>query len=147
MPAAPELGDVAAEVGHFEVAHQADAEEFGGADGDVTVTREVTVYLYGEECGCHDQMEAALVGDIVPDVVHIDGAVVGHHHLLEEAPEHLSDAVDGCGIVKLPLSLELWQQVGGAFDGACHQLGEEAYIGEESHHVACGFQLATIDIY
>ena len=35
MPPRPELGDVAREVGDVEVAHQVDAEEARGADGDV----------------------------------------------------------------------------------------------------------------
>ena len=49
MPAAPELGDIAAEVGDIEVAPQADTEEFGTSDGDVAVAGEVGIDLDGEE--------------------------------------------------------------------------------------------------
>ena len=48
MPTAPEFLDGARHIGHIEVLHQADAHDTGAADGDVGVTREVTVDLYGE---------------------------------------------------------------------------------------------------
>ncbi len=49
VPAPPELGDVAGEVGVGEIAHQVEAEQPGGADGDVGVAGEVAVDLEGEE--------------------------------------------------------------------------------------------------
>ena len=49
VPPSPELCDVAREVGVGEVAHQVDAEEAGGTDGDVGVAGEVAVDLKGEE--------------------------------------------------------------------------------------------------
>ena len=138
MPTAPEFGNVATEVWHVEVAHQSDAEQFGTSDGDIAVAREVAVNLDGKERRRNNQVDTALAGDIAPNLVHIDRAVVGHHYLLEESPQHLADAVDSHSIVELPLPMELWQQVGGALDRTGYQLREEADVGKERHYVACG---------
>lgn len=58
VPPPPELCDVAREVGVGEVAHQVDAEEAGGTDGDVGVAGEVAVDLKGEEEGSQHQRAA-----------------------------------------------------------------------------------------
>ena len=73
-------------------------------------------------------------------------AVVGNHHLLEESPEHLTQAVDCLVAMKLPLPLELRQQVGGPLDGTSNELREEAYEGEEGEQVARGTYLSAVDI-
>lgn len=83
VPAAPELGNVAAEIGYLEVTHQVDAEEFGAADGNVAIAREVTVNLDREKNSSHSQIEAALLADIGPYIVHKDRAVVGYNDLLK----------------------------------------------------------------
>ena len=60
VPPAPELGDVATEVGYVEVAHQLDPEELRRSDGDVGVAREVAVDLESEEDGGEEQGASAL---------------------------------------------------------------------------------------
>ena len=59
MPAAPELGNVAAEIGVGEVAAQADSEELGGTDGDIAVACEVAVNLESEEDSGHHMLATA----------------------------------------------------------------------------------------
>ena len=77
VPAAPELGDVAAEVGHVEVAPQADTEEFGAADGDVAIAGEVAVDLEGKEDGGKDERGAAELRGVGENLIDIDGTAVG----------------------------------------------------------------------
>ena len=60
VPPAPELGDVATEVGHVEVAHQLDPEKLRRSDGDVGVAREVAIDLESEEDGSKEQGTSAL---------------------------------------------------------------------------------------
>lgn len=51
VPSAPELGNVAAEIRHVEVAHQPDAEQLRSADGDVGISGEIAVNLESEQNG------------------------------------------------------------------------------------------------
>ena len=60
VPAAPELGDVAAEVGHVEVAHQLDPEQLRRSDGDVGIAREVAINLESEEDGSEQKCASRL---------------------------------------------------------------------------------------
>ena len=60
VPPAPELGDVAAEIRHVEVAHQLDPEKLRRSDGDVRVAREVAVNLESEEDGREQKRASAL---------------------------------------------------------------------------------------
>ena len=102
MPASPEFGDIAAEVGDVEVAHQFDSKQFGRTDGNVAVAGEVSINLEREQDGGEQQGAACLrlVGG--KDLIHIDGAVVRHDHFLEEAPEDLPHAVHASLIIKRP---------------------------------------------
>lgn len=118
MPATPELGDVTAEIRYVEVAAELDAEEFGTADSDVAVAREVAIDLYGEE---HSGKECC--GAIVPvgmgeNFIDIECATVGDDHFLKEAPEHLAEAIDGLVVVEMTWLFELWEEAGGALNGS-----------------------------
>ena len=146
VPATPELGDVAAEIGHVEIAAQADAEEFGTADGDVAVAGEVAVDLDGEKEGSQQQRRAVEPVGMIEDDVDIDGATVGYHHLFEEAPQHLPETVDGGGIIELARLFELGQQAGGTFDRTSHQLGEETDVSKEGDDVAGRLHVATVHV-
>lgn len=118
MPPAPELGNVATEVGHVEVAHQLDAEQFRRSDGDIGVTRKVAVNLAGEKDGCEEQGASRLFRVGRKHLVDIHRAVVGHHDLLEQAPKYLLHPVDGGVVIKLAFLQELRQQIRRPFDGA-----------------------------
>ena len=80
------------------------------------------------------------------DGVDIEGTAVGHHHLFEEAPQHLAKAVDTLAIVEMATLLKLRQKAGGTLDRASHELGEESDVGNECHEVAGGGDGAAIDI-
>ena len=93
VPPPPELGDVAGEVGELEVGHQLEAEELGGADGDVGVPGEVAVDLEGEEDGAEDEGGAGEGLGVVEAHVDVGRAGVGDDDLLEHAPEDEAHAV------------------------------------------------------
>ncbi len=146
VPAAPELGDVSREIGEIEVAHQVDAEQARRADGDVRISREIAVYLEGEEERTHKQVRAAQCLIVVEDDVDGGGAVVRHHHFLEQSPQYLPHSVCRLAVVEAAWCEELRQQVGGTLDGTRHQLGEEADEGEESHRIVRGLQFMPVHI-
>ena len=146
MPTAPELGDGPREIGEVEVLLEADAKETGTADGDVAIAGEIAVDLEREEDAKSQEREATQLMVFSPKGIDDAGAVVGDDELLEESPEDLAHAIDGTGIVELALALELGQQIRGALDGTCHELGEETDIGEELDDIVCGTYLTAIDI-
>ena len=102
VPTPPELGDVAGEVGELEVGHQLEAEELGGADGDVGVSGEVPVDLEGEEDGPEDEGRAGERLGVVETHVDVGRTGVGHDDLLEHAPEDEAHAVAPLLVGELP---------------------------------------------
>ena len=146
MPAAPELGNVAAEVRIAEVAHQTYAEQLGGADGDVGIAGEVAVDLDGEEDGGQGQGAAAVVGVILEHRVDEQGTAVGHGNFLEQSPQYLAQAVHRRVIVEAAGVRELREQVGGPLDGSGHQLREETHEGEKPDDVAGGLKFSAIHV-
>lgn len=146
VPAAPEFGDVAREIGVVEIAHEAEPEQPRDADGDVRVAREIAVDLEREGHGADDEGSSRKVFVVVEDAVGEDGAVVRHDDLLEESPQRLPQSVYGLRRVERPRPQELRQQVRGPFDGAGHQLREEGDEGEESDDVACRGELFAVNV-
>ena len=55
VPAVPEFLHVAREIGHLEVGGQSDAKQLGTADGDVAVTREISINLEREYHSTQEQ--------------------------------------------------------------------------------------------
>ena len=146
VPTPPELGDIPAEIRNVEVPHQLDTEQLGCADGNIRITGEISVDLEGKENGGQQQRAAALrlVGG--KHLIHKDGAVIGHDHLLEQAPENLSHPIDTLVIRESARLPELRQQVRRPFDRAGHQLREEADESEELDDVAGRRQLSTVHV-
>ena len=83
---------------------------------------------------------------IIQDLVHIVTDAVGNDDLLGQTPQDLTHSNDRRGIVEGFGTQELRQQVGGALDGASHQLREKGDEHAEGHHVARGLDVATINI-
>lgn len=146
VPTPPELGDVAAEIRHVEVAHQPDPKELRRSDGDVRVAREVAVNLESEEDGGEQKRASRLFRVSRKHLVDIHRAVVGHHDFLEQPSKNLSHPVDGGVIIKLTFLQELRQQIRRPFNGARHQLREERDEGEKGNDVLGRLNLAAIDI-
>ena len=146
MPSTPELGYVAAEIWHVEIAAEPDAEEFGAPDGYVAVAGEVAVDLQREQHGGKEQRGPVVPVGMGKDFVHIKGAAVCNDHFLKEPPQHLAQTVHGNAIIEITPPLKLRQQAGGPLDGAGNQLREEADIGQKGHHIARRWQTAPVDI-
>ena len=125
VPAPPELGDVAGEVGELEVGHQLEAEELGGADGDVGVPGEVPVDLEGEEDGAEDEGGSGEGFGVVEAHVDVGRTGVGDDDLLEHAPEDEAHAVAPLLVGEGAGRGDLRQEVGGALDGPATSCGKK----------------------
>ena len=146
VPTPPELGDVAGEVGELEVGHQLEAEELGGADGDVGVPGEVPVDLEGEEDGAEDEGGAGERLGVVETHVDVGRTGVGDDDLLEHAPEDEAHAVAPLLVGEGAGRGDLRQEVGGALDGPRDELGKEGDEGGEGDGVAGGLEVAAVDV-
>ena len=56
MPPAPEIAHRLGKIGAVEVFHQVDAQDAGGADGDIAVSRKIDVDLEAEGQHGHDHL-------------------------------------------------------------------------------------------
>ena len=147
VPTSPKLRDVAAEIRDIEVPHQLDSKEFGCSDGDVGITREITVDLESEEDGGKQQGTTALRLIGIENLVHINGAVIRNNHLFEQSPKNLPQTINPIFILKRARPPELRQQVRRSFNRAGDELRKETDEGEKLDDIAGRFQLSTIDIY
>ena len=146
MPATPELGDIPAEIREAEVPHRLESEQLSNADGHVRVTREIAIDLESEENGRQQQRTAALRLVGREDAVHVHRAVIGNHHLLEQAPQNLAHAVHAHLILEGPGPGQLRQQIRRPLDRAGQQLREETHVCEILDDVPCRLQLSTIHV-
>ena len=123
-----------------------DAEELGGADGDVGVPGEVAVDLEGEEDGAED--EGGPGEGLWGVEAHIDvgRARVGDDDLLEHAPEDEAHAVAPLLVGEGARRGDLRQEVGGALDGPGNELREERDKGGEGDGVSGGLEVASVDV-
>ena len=113
------------EVRPDEVVHQLESHHLGGTDGDVGIPREITIQLEAEQDGSHEYLTAGLPVYVIVYKVDIVSQVVGNDKFEEKAPQHQLYPPDGPLAVETVLLVKLAQQVGGALDGARHQLREE----------------------
>ena len=147
MPTPPELRYVAAEIRYVEVAHESDTEQLGDAYGYVGVAGEVAINLNGEQHGCEEECAARVGGIISKYGIHVGGAVVRHDNLFEQSPKDLAHAVHRLRVVEMPLSEELRQEIGGAFDRSGNELGKERQECGKGNEVMRGLYLPTVHIY
>ena len=136
VPALPEFGDVAAQVGAVEVFGQLDAEQQAEADGDVGVAAEVEVEAQG--VAVEQQPQPGGVGDLA-DVGGVEGHAlgqgVGDDEFFEEAE---GDAAGGeghpAGVTPTPTfhrrqGAKIAHKTFGTVDGAGHEAGKEDDVG------------------
>ena len=147
MPTPPKLRYVATEIRYVEVAHQVYAEQLGGAYGYVGIAREIAVNLNGEQHGCEEECATRVGGIIGENGIHVGGTVVRYDNLFEQSPKDLAHTVHGLGVVEMPLSEELRQEIGGAFDRSRDELGKERQECGKGNEVVRGLYLPAIDIY
>lgn len=131
VPTLPKVADIARKVRVTEVLHQSDAEKATRTDCYIAITGEVTVDLKGKEKSAHQQIYPTGLCIIGEDDINANGALVGYNNLFEKAPQDLPHTIDGIGIGKRAVLLELRQQVSSALDRASHQLREETEISKE----------------
>lgn len=147
MPAAPEFGEGAGEVGAAEVDGEVEAEEFGHADGHVGVAGEVEEDLEGEGKGAGPGVEDAGVGGEGAEVgVAEAGEIIGEGHFFGEAEGEEEDAageVFGGGFAP---GVEVGEEVVSADDGAGDELGEEGEKEGVIEGIADGSLLAAVNV-
>src|SRR5699024_12611811 len=85
VPAAPEFLDAAGGIRALEVLAQFDAEQPRAADCDVGIPGEIAVDLNREEQRREQQRPAALIREVVIDIVNPDAESIRHGKLLEQA--------------------------------------------------------------
>src|SRR5262249_24185843 len=107
-----------------EIAQEIDTYDLGGADRDIGISGEVTVDLKREEYRSENKRASDVVTSIVVHGVHVDGQTVADDDLLEQAPKELGESFANPCVLEVRLSLELGDQVPGAFDRAGDQLGK-----------------------
>lgn len=136
VPAAPKLFWIEGKIGAFEVPHEFEPQNGCQAFRHVAISGKIAVNL---ECkGIEgDEDESAGKGG-VPGKHGIDQAaeVVGDDDFFEKPPENEPDALADLIGRNVARSFKLWEQRGGAFDGACHQLREKGDVGGEVNEVS-----------
>ncbi len=85
VPRAPEVGDVAGEIGLAEVLHYLDSQQAARAAGDGRVPGEVTIDLQGEGVDPQQQAHPIPTSGAAESLVDHRGQTVGNHNLLEQA--------------------------------------------------------------
>ncbi len=145
VPPLPEFAWGGGGVGDVEIRHEIEAQEAGGAAGDIGVSGEVGVDLEGEGGGAEEDGGAMDGGGLV-DEVDEGGEVVGEGDFLEEAPSDEPDAFFDHGLGDAAGGGYLGEEVATSFDGAGDELGEEGDVGEEGEEVAGGGELTAKDI-
>ena len=146
VPTTPEFGDIAAEIWYIEIAAQTDAEQFGAADGDIAIAREVAINLNREQDGSQEKGGAVVPIGVFENGVDIEATAVGDHHLFEKAPQHLTQTIDSQRVAEAAGLFELREEACGALDGTGNQLGEETDIGKKGNAIAGGLKRTPVDV-
>ena len=129
-----------------EVLGQGDAEDAGGAQGDVHAAGEVAVQLQGIEHG-RRRDHAAVIGCVVgEDGLDHQVEAVGDDHLLGKAPKDAHAAPVEVVLVDGSAGPELLGRLTVTADGAFHDLGEEAQEKRDPAQVGVGRDGAAIDV-
>ena len=146
VPAAPELGGRAGQVGVVEVVQKFEAQHTAQTDGHVGVAREVEVQLEGEgqnaqPCAQGGQFSHGGGQIDIPELT--DG--VGQKHLLCAA-HHKALGARGKLVGGVVTVFQLLVQILVLQDGAGDQLGEQGDEGAEGDDVALGAGVTAVDV-
>ena len=146
MPPGPKVRGIPGQVREAEVLHQIDAQEPGGAPGDVGVAGEIPVDLKGEGDHAQDGPVAGKNGAGGEGIVGQHGAVVGHEDLFEEAYQHQAEAVLQVGGLKAAIGLQLGDELVAPLDGPRNQLREKGVEDRKGDEVAAGRSRSPVNI-
>ena len=146
MPALPELGDVAGEVGQVKVGGEVIAQAARRADGHVRIAGEVKVNL--QRIGDYGQRHraGAVRAHAGEHRIHEYGEVVRQHRLFQHAEEHLRQAAGNARAAGAAFLFKLRQKFRGLDDRPGHQLREKGDVERELHRVVAGGQRAAVDV-
>ena len=125
MPSAPEFRHAFGKIGLAEVVHQGKAHDPCRALCDQGIGAEIAVDLKAEHKGGKGRSKASVGGVVSIDLIDDNSNPVGNDQLQKQPPYHQKQSFFGPLIVKAMTAAQLRQQVGGAFDRACDQLGKE----------------------
>ena len=146
MPAPPKLRDVAGEVRRLEVGHELDAKKLGGADGDVAVAREISVDLKGKIDGTEHEGGPGVFGVVGKDVIGINGAGIGHHHLLEHPPQDQPQAGHAFLVFEDAFVFNLRQEPRSPLNRPGDELREEAHKRCKIDEAARRLQVPAVNV-
>ena len=147
VPTPPELGDGGRLVGAVEVLGELESEQEGDADGHVGIARKVAVNLEGVAIDGKEIFESAVqVGLVENTLDEVDADIVGNDGFLEESGDDVEDTRAKHGIGDHERAANLWDEVAGTNDGACHQLREETDVEGIIEQPVEGLDVASIDI-
>lgn len=145
VPASPKLADRGGTIGVVEVDHHAEPEDTSAAQGDIGVSRKVTVDLIGKEDGGEGELQAIVVLRGAVDVIDVQRETIRDHQLLEEAPAHLFQSRRDGAVLQVVAFVELVEQVLRTFDWTGHELGKEHHVRRIRDEVLLRLLLAPID--
>ena len=148
MPAPPEILRIGGLVRRVEVLRQVEAHQHRHADSYVGVAREVGVDLKGvAEDGAEVLETCEQQGIVEHPVDEVHGYVVAQYYLLYQSIKDPEDRDSELLPAKEPRPVHLRDELARTYDGACHQLGEEADEESEIQYVLHWLELPPVDIY
>ena len=129
MPGTPETGDVRSEIRKEKVCGNANAEQLGDADGDVTITGKIAIYLERKENAGSQDVRSAVLAWICENRVYQYSDAVCDGDFFKQAIAYLLQSphsIDGTGPGHA--SFDFTDEVARPFNWAGHKLRE---IGHE----------------
>ena len=146
VPSCPEFLDGSCSVGAVKVLHEANAHDSRATDGDIRITGEVAIDLYGEENGSDDDTKTGGFRRIVINGVDEFRDQIGNDDLFEETDRHFLQADEGVIRFELMICLKLGKQIVGTLDRSRNELREEGNEERVPTEVLFRLDLAAINV-
>ncbi len=148
VPAAPEVREVAREVGRAKVLGELEAQHRRGAHRDVAVGREIQVDLQRVAVDREEVLgrrEVRRGGEDPVDQGHREG--VGEAELLRHAQRHAPEALQRAARVHRGGGCDLREELLRAHDGPGHELRKEQHEGRELPERRRGPQAPSVHVH
>ena len=147
VPPVPEVGNRHRLVGVVEVDVKPESHEQCQAYRHVAVAREVAIDLQSISIGTQQVLQSAELHGRVEDPLHkVDADVVADDSFLEQACDHKPESQSQHLARNLDGTVHLRDEIAGAHDGSCHQLGEERHIEGIVEQVVDGLYLTPVHV-
>src|ERR1041384_3223837 len=139
MPASPELFNIGRKIRKGEIPCHVQAEEFGAADGNISIAAEVAINLNREEVSGPEQPPPGSVLGVGIGGGHNRTEVIGNNHFLKKSPQHLTQTFRSFRSVEVSVLLKLHQEMLRLLNGPRDHVGEEddkaKIVQEIANHV------------